>query len=135
MWQEMEIVVSHENGEVPVTVFHIKGEISAESSEQLEQQARSSFEAGTRNLVLDLTDVAFMSSGGLRAIHHIFTLLHTESPEDAKSMRKGILAGTYHSPHLKLVNPSRNVRQALQTAGYDMFLETYPVLQKAIASF
>ena len=131
----MEIVVSHEVGRVPVTVFHVKGEISAEDFEQLEQQAQDVFEAGTHNLVLDLTDVAFISSSGLRAIHYIFTLLHSNSPEDAKSMRKGILAGTYRSPHLKLVNASHNVSRALHSAGYDMFLETYPDLQKAIASF
>ena len=131
----MEIVISYENGKVPVTVFHIKGEIAAEASEQLEQQVQDVFETGTHNLVLDLTDVAFISSGGLRAIHYIFTLLHSDSPEDAKSMRKGILAGTYRSPHLKLVNPSSNVTRALQTAGYDMFLETCSDLQKAIASF
>lgn len=132
----MEIMASHKNGKVPVTVFHIKGALTAESSETLEQQAKSAFEAGTRNLLLDLTDVKFVSSGGLRTIHRIFMLLRGDTPEESdESVRKGITAGTYRSPFLKLLKPSRHVLEALKLAGFDMFLEIHTNLQGAVTSY
>jgi hypothetical protein len=132
----MEIVVSTKEGRVPITIFSVKGEISAASYEQLQQQAQDAFTAGMRNLILDLTDVTFVSSAGLRAIHHIFSLLQAAFPEESnEAMRKGVKEGTFKSPHLKLVHPTRNVHETLKTAGFDMFLEIHPNRQAAIASF
>lgn len=132
----MEIVVSKEEGRFPVTVFHVKGEITADSYEQLQRQADDALEAGMRNLLLDLTDVTFVSSSGLRAIHRIFMQLRSDSQEESsEAVRKGVVAGTYQSPHLKLLKPARSVRQALKAAGFDMFLEIHSDLQAAVASF
>jgi anti-sigma B factor antagonist len=132
----MEITVSQETGRVPVTIFHISGDIAAGSYEKLEQQADEAFEAGMRDLLLDLTDVSFLSSSGLRAIHHIFTLLRTDSAEESDdTVRKGVMAGTYRSPHLKLLRPSPTVLKVLQTSGFDMFLDVHSDLQKAVDSF
>jgi len=50
-------------------------------------------------------------------------------------MKKGIVAGTFTSPHLKLYNPTSHVLEALKTAGYDMFLEIHRDYKKAISSF
>jgi anti-anti-sigma factor len=132
----MEMIVSTTEGRIPVTVFHVKGEIAATSYEQLQQQARDAFDAGMQNLILDLTGVTFVSSAGLRAIHYIFTLLRTTSPEESdEAMRRGVREGTFKSPHLKLVNPARQVLETLKTAGFDMFLEIHSDIQAAIASF
>jgi hypothetical protein len=132
----MQISISEEKGRVPVTVFHIEGELSAESYDQLQRHAREAFKAGTHNLLLDLTDVTFLSSSGLRAFHEIFLMLRIDSPEESdESMRAGIKAGVFHSPHLKLLNPSRQVREVLKTAGFDMFLEIHSDRQTALASF
>lgn len=132
----MEITVSQETGRVPVTIFHISGDIAAGSYEELEQRADEAFEAGMRDLLLDLTDVSFLSSSGLRAIHHIFGLLRTDSAEESDdTVRKGIMAGTYKSPHLKLLRPSRTVLKVLQVSGFDMFLDVHSDMQEAVDSF
>jgi anti-anti-sigma factor len=132
----MEITVSQETGRVPVTMFHISGDIAAGSYEELEQRADEAFEAGMRDLLLDLTDVSFLSSSGLRAIHHIFALLRTDSAEESDdTVRKGVMAGTYKSPHLKLLRPSRTVLKVLQASGFDMFLDIHSDLQEAVDSF
>ena len=132
----MDIAVSNEQGRVPVTVFRIEGEIGAKSYEQLETQAREAFEAGMRNLLLDLSEVSYISSAGLRALHYIFTLLRTESPDESDAaMGQGLRDGTFKSPHLKLLNPQADALRALSVAGYDMFLEIYHDRRKAIASF
>jgi anti-anti-sigma factor len=133
---EMDIVVSHEQGRVPVTVFRVKGEIDVRTYEQLQDQAQEAFKAGMRNLLLDLSGVTYISTAGLRALHHIFTLLRTDSPGESDTvMYEGLRDGTFKSPHLKLLNPQPAVLNALSTAGYDMYLEIHRDLKDAIASF
>lgn len=130
----MEITVSQEQGPVPVTVFHIKGAIT--TNEELERHAKAAFDAGTRNILLDMSDVPYIATSGLRALHYIYTLLRTKAPaESDEAVRIGIRAGTFTSPHLKLLKPSAHVIEALRVAGYDMFLEIHRDYRKAIASF
>lgn len=132
----MDVVVSHEQGRVPVTVFCITGEIDANTFEQLQAKAQEAFQAGTRKLLLDLSEVTFISSFGLRALHDIFTLLRTDSPSEGDAaIYQGIRDGTFKSTHLKLLNPQPEVLRALRTAGYDMYLEIHRSLKEALASF
>jgi anti-anti-sigma regulatory factor len=132
----MEIIVSEEQVRVPVTIFQVKGELTAETEGQLLEQAQDAYQAGMRDLLLDLGDVTFLSSAGLRAIHQIFVLLLEDSPEAGEeAVRAGIRKGTYRSPHLKLLNPSSDVYQVLKTTGFDMFLDVYTKRRKALAAF
>jgi anti-anti-sigma factor len=132
----MEIRVTQEKGRVPITVFHIKGALDVTTDKQLVQQAQEAFDAGARNMLLDLSDVAFISSTGLRTIHSIFLMLQTDSTEESEvAVRKGIGAGTFKSAHLKLLNPSKGVLKVLEMAGFDMFLEIYSSQRKALASY
>jgi anti-anti-sigma factor len=103
----MEISVSQRTARVPVTVFHVKGEITVESHGLLQEQADAAVEAGTRDLLLDLQGVPYISSAGLRAIHYIHTLLRGVTPEESKeAVSEGLRAGTYTSAHLKLLKPN-----------------------------
>jgi STAS domain-containing protein len=130
----MEITVSQAQGRVPVTVLHITGAIT--SSEELEQRAKEAFDAGAKDLLVDLTNVPYIATAGLRALHTIYTQLRTDSPaESDAAVSVGIRDGTFSSPHLKLLKPSPHAMEALHVAGYDMFLEIYQDLQHAVASF
>jgi hypothetical protein len=130
----MDIVVSHEQGRVPVTVFHIKGSVTGD--EQLQNLAQEHHATGTRNVLLDLTEVPYMSSQGLRALHYMYTLLRSGTPEESdEAVSSGIAAGTFTSPHLKLLKPSKHVLEVLKATGYDMFLEIHDDYKQAIASF
>ena len=132
----MEITVSQQQGRVPITVFQIKGDIDANTYEQLQAQARQAFEAGARKLLLDLSGVSYVSSAGVRAINNIFTMLRTTAPEESdEALRKGLSDGSFKSPHLKLLKPTPRVFEVLTMAGVDMFLEIHRDLQTAIASF
>ena len=132
----MEIRLTQEQGRVPITVFHIKGDINVESYEQLQDKAREAHAAGTRNLVLDLSEVPYMSSVGIRALNNIFTLLRSDAPEESgEAIRKGISDGTFKSPHLKLVNPTKPVLSTISMTGLDMFIEIHQQLKDAVASF
>jgi anti-anti-sigma regulatory factor len=130
----MEIVVSQAQGRVPVTIFHIKGDLSDEAL--LVTQARQALAAGTKNLLLDLTDVPYISSSGLRALHAAWMLLREDTSEaGSKQVKEGIAQGTYRARHLKLLNPSQNAQKALSVSGFDMFLEVHKRLPAALDSF
>lgn len=132
----MEIEALHYNARQPVTVLRIRGDIGAESSGALLEKAQEVYQAGARHLLLDLSEVGYMSSAGLKAIHQIFMLLRPDVPGEADDVvRKGIASGVYRSPYLRLLNPNRHVSQTLRMAGYDMFLETFTDLREAIAAF
>jgi hypothetical protein len=132
----MEIVVSQHQGRVPVTVFHIKGELISDA--ELNAKAEDAYRTGTRDLLLDLREVPYMSSQGLRALHFIYTLLRTDAPDESdQAVKTGIAAGTFKSPHLKLLGPTDKTLEVLKMTGYDMFLEIHAKdkFNQAIASF
>lgn len=132
----MEITVLHERGQVPVTILRVKGQINAATFEQLQDEAQKAYERGARNILLDLSEVSYMSSAAFRALHYIFKLLRTDTPDEGdEAMKRGILEGTFRSPHLKLVNPSRAVLETIKMAGFDMLLEIHQNVNEAVRSF
>ena len=123
-------------GRVPVTVFHLDGEIDSNSYEELQSQAKQAFDSGSRSLLLDLAKVGYISSAGIRALHYIFNLLRGDSASESdEAIRKGLRDGTFKSPHLKLLNPQPKVQQVLKSTGYDMVLEIYTDMKAAVNSF
>lgn len=130
----MDVTVSQAQGRVPVTIFHVAGAVT--TNQELEARAKAAYEGGARNILLDLAEVPYMATAGLRALHAIFTLLRADTPEESDANTKaGIAAGTFVSPHLKLLNPNAYVLEVLKVAGYDMFLEIHRDVNQAVASF
>jgi anti-anti-sigma factor len=129
----MEIIVSHGQARVPVTVLRLQGNLDASTYEQFENRARAEITGGAKNIVLDLTDVPYMSSAGLRALTNLFNLLHTEAEQT--DLRKAMMAGNAKSPHLKLAGVSKRVADVLSMSGMDMFLDIRKDQKDALAAF
>ena len=129
----MELSVSQANGRIPVTIFHLHGDLVEE--EPLRSEAAQAVAAGSQAILLDLTNVPYISSAGLRAIQGMFELLHDADSVDKSAMNRGIAAGTFSAPHLKLLNPSKNGAKALRVSGYDMFLQVFTDKDEALRSF
>ena len=130
----MDMTVSQEQGRIPVTILRVSGAIT--DKQELERQAQEVYDRGARDLLLDLTAVPYIATSGLRALHAIYMLLRSDAPEETDAALKvGIAAGTYMSPHFKLLNPSPHVLEALKVSGYDMFLEIHRDRKRAIESF
>ena len=137
MDSKFQISVSHEEGRIPITVFHLKGNLDTNSYKQLEAQAREAYQAGARAMLLDLHELRYVSSAGLQTLHVIFTLLRSAeaSPESDQTMKQGLRDGTFHSPYFKLFKPTPAVLNVLKTTGFDMYLEIHSDFKEAVASF
>lgn len=134
----MEIKTIIENGRVPVTIIHVDGDLDSSTYEDFQSQVDALIDADARYILIDLFHSKFISSAGFRSFNNIFNklrALHPDTNLSDKDLKKGIQAGTYKSPHLKLLNLSDNARTAFEMAGFDMFIETYTDMKTAIASF
>ena len=125
----MEITVSNEQGNAPVTVIRLVGKLDVNSYLLLQQKAEAALGAGAANLLIDLSGVSYMSSAGVRALNHVYRLLHQPSQKPAQPQAH------QKSTRFKLLGPTRDVEDVLTMAGVDIFLEFHHDRQKAIASF
>jgi len=115
----MDLVqISKVEGRVPVTVFQLKDRVNLGNFAVLEQTAKDSYEAGMRDLVIDLSQTPSLTSIGVRAIVVIHRML---SPDKSK--------------HLKLAGPIPYIREMLGIAGITQFIEIYDTVDEAVASF
>lgn len=134
----METQVSTENGKVPVTVIQVQGSLDSSTYNAFQSEVNGLIDNGARYILMDLSKTEFISSAGFRAFNNIFNKLRTLNPDtniSDKEMKEGISAGTYKSPHLKLLNLSENSKTAFELAGFDLFLESFTDKKTAIASF
>ena len=107
----MFITTTEAQGKAPVTVLHVQGEMDASNYEQLIAKAREAYDAGTRNLLIDMSEMPFMGSSGLVALHSAAIVLQGETPPDPeggwgalRSIDREREAGL--QKHVKLLNPS-----------------------------
>ncbi|HEX6386707.1 MAG TPA: STAS domain-containing protein [Anaerolineae bacterium] len=138
----MNITTEQVQGQEPVTVMKLEGELDASTYLDVIARARELYQAGTRNLLLDLSEVPFMSSSGLVALHSIALLMRGQEPLDAEAGWSAMhsiahdvenAAGT--EAHLKLLNPQPRVEKTLDVTGFNSILEVFTDRQAAIDSF
>ena len=120
----LNIMVGQEQGNVPVTVLRVEGDIDASTHTILEEKGSEVIAAGASNILLDLSGVHYMGSAGFRAIHAITNML-----DNSESV------GIAKSKHLKLFNPSDEVSRVIKTLGFDSFLDIYRDRDEAVNSF
>ena len=136
----MDISVSQAQGNVPVTVLKLNGQLDGQNYQDLIVKAQELYKAGTRNLLLDLSDVTYISSAGLVALHSIALMLRGEEIPDTeggwsayRSMGRSSEAGLQR--HIKLLNPREEVKSVLEMVGFDRVFEMYTDLDQAVNSF
>ena len=136
----MEITVSTQQGTVPVTVVQPHGDVDASNYAELVSKIESLQKDGAKDFILDLSDVPFMSSAGLVALHSIANMLRGEKPTDMqtgwaalKSIDRSREAGL--QKHVKLLNPQQYVAETFEKAGFTQFFEVFTDAKKAVAAF
>ncbi|MGB7873361.1 MAG: STAS domain-containing protein [Anaerolineales bacterium] len=132
----MDVVVTQENGRVPVTVIQVAGNTDSASADEFEKKVLEAIDAGARHVVLDLSKVPYMSSAGLRVLQNVFDKLRSISADESdKEMYRKINEGSFTSPHLKLLNPTKEVIEVLKMTGIDMLVSIETDLKTAVDSF
>jgi len=134
----MEIKTFTEKGQVTVTVMHVDGNIDSSTYAAFQSKADELISQGAQYILVDLQHVPYVSSAGMRALQHIYErlrALHPDSDVSKEDVKKGIMAGTYKSPRLKLLNPSKEAAKTFEITGFDMYIAIFTDKAEAIASF
>ena len=111
------VKISQAQGHVPVTVFHLQDRIHLGNFAELEETAKETYDNGMRDLVIDLTQAASLTSIAIRAIVIIHKML---SPDQGR--------------HLKIAGPTL-IRELLDIAGVTQYIDVYETVDEAVASF
>jgi len=134
----MEIVLTLEQG--TIAVLQLKGALDGSNYQDLIAEAQKLYEAGQRDLLLDLSQLTFMSSAGISALHRAALIFRGETLKDGEDGWASYRAigndrESGFQQHIKLLNPPERVEHALNLVGFTSFFEIYPDLQAALASF
>ena len=129
---ELNITASQIQGDVPVTILHLRGHLHGTTESELLDRARQAVEDGSKYLLLDLSEVEVLTSAGLRAIHNIFNLY---TPQSDRSVIKQHGDEPYKSPYFKLVCPNPNVYYVLNISGFLQNILIYNNMEEAVSSF
>ena len=113
------VEITHRQGRVPVTVFHLQERIHLDNFSRLEKTVKQAYEDGTRYLVVDLSRTDSMTSIGLRAL----VVIHK------------ILARTSNEKHLRIAGATTVIREIMQITGISHFIEVHDTVEEAVASF
>ena len=103
--QHTLMVTSHENA--GVTFVKMKGSLSSTTAEQGNKEMKRILDAGAKKVVLNLAEVDYISSGGIRVIVLTSKLLNGVQGEMKLSSAKGV------------------VKEALQASGFDLLSRVY----------
>lgn len=137
----LETHVDQASGRVPVTVLTLDGELDASNFTGLVEQVRGLYDAGTRHLLLDLTDLRFMASSGLVALHSIVRLMHGEPPPDPEAgwgalhaLGQDVAEGSTQT-EVQLCGAQPAVERVLSRTGLNRLFLAHPDRAAAIAAF
>jgi anti-anti-sigma factor len=136
----MNIVVSVEQGKMPVTVMRLEGHLDGQNYQNLIAKARELYEAGARNILLDLDELTYISSAGIVALHSIALMLRGESAPDleqgwtaVKAAERTREAGI--QKNIKFLNIGPDVYNVLDMVGLAVFFENFTDRETALRSF
>jgi anti-anti-sigma factor len=78
----MTIGVDRVEGDPPVAVVTLDGELDASNYEGVIDAVRQAYAGGARGLVFDMGGLSFMASSGLFALHSAVRIMRGETPPD-----------------------------------------------------
>ena len=134
----LNVMVEHEQGAQSVAVIRLEGELDQSNFLDVINRARELREGGTRNVVLDLTELSYMGSSGVFALRSIAIVLSGDEPPDPEDGWGAIheLEGrSADTSRVKILNPQPSVDRVLDRTGMKRYFETFTDRAAAIAAF
>lgn len=123
-----------------ITILKLDGELDATNYLDVIERVRELYANGTRELVIELSDLNFLSSSGLVSLHSAALIMRGEeppSPELGWSAFHAIATDVEQGFETccKLANPRGRVRKTLEMTGFNTFLQIFDDVDSAVASF
>ena len=131
----MDIKVSYHQGQEPIAIMQLHGDINASNFVQVSDTAQGLYMNPARNLIIDLSEVPSITSTGLAAIHNIALIYSGMSHKPGETIHPDMTHSVSARKHVKLVNPQPEVDRTLEGAGLKLFFKVFKDLDSAIASF
>jgi len=136
----MNISFSKSEGRVLVTIMHLEGDIDAASYIEVINKAQETYNTGAHDLLIDLTDVPYVSSAGLMSLHTIVKIFAGHSIQSKDGGRPSFKAINKDEDittreHVKLLNPQPPVEQVLEVVGLKDFFDIHTDIEAAVNSF
>lgn len=122
MDSDLKIHSEEVQGSVPVTVFHLRGWLDAQSEGQLLEEARKASDAGTQYVVIEMKDLDTLTSAGMRALQKVYQVF---TPKEDH----------FKVTHLKLCNAPAHIYNVLGVTGFLQHIPMYESLDDAVESF
>ena len=118
MNSDLRISSEEIQGDLPVTVFRLRGWLDAQSEEQLLEAARTAYDGGARYLLIDMRDLDTLTSAGMRALQKVYQIF---TPKEEQ----------FRLAHLKLCNAPPQIYNVLGITG---FLQNIPMYESEAAA-
>ena len=138
----MNIVVEQLSADKLLAIIKIQGELDAKSYQSLIQQAQQLYRDGVRRLLLDLSEMTFMSSAGLVGLHTVVLVMRGQKPPDMESgwsvmheISHEVNNVTNFDPNCKLLQPQPRVQKTLDLTGFSQILQVFADRETAVNSF
>ena len=122
MTSDLRISSEEIQADVPVTVFHLRGWLDAQSEEQLLEAARTSYDSGARYLLIDMSELDTLTSAGMRALQKVYQIF---TPKEDH----------FKIAHLKLCNAPPQIYNVLGITGFLQNIPMYESRDAALQSF
>lgn len=122
MNSDLRISIDQVQAEVPVTVFHLRGWLDAQSEDQVLEAARTSHDAGARFLLIDMSELDTLTSAGMRALQKVYQIF---TPKEDQ----------FRVAHLKLCNAPPQIYNVLGITGFLQNIPMYESTDAALQSF
>ena len=106
-----------ENRQGPISTFTLRGRVDSAGAVELEQALHEALGAGHTRIILDLSQVAYINSAGLRILADVLTQNQANGGD------------------LVLVAPSSKVRRVFQIVGFDHFFRMFDTIESAVREF
>ena len=138
----MNFSVEQVTANKPVTILRIQGELDGSSYLNLIQEVQKLYATGTRHLLLDLSEMTFMSSAGLVGLHSVVMVMRGQEPPNMEGgwsviheISHDVSSSTGRDIYCKLLQPQPRVQKTLSMTGFDNVLEIHSDRETAVASF
>ncbi len=138
----MNITVNKVEKQTPITILRLEGELDASNYESLITKTQELYAEGTRNLLLDLGNLTFVSSSGLVSLHSMALIMRGEPLDESQegwrafhAISQDLDKASGQEEHFKLLKPQPLVKKVLDTAGFTKVMPVFDDEETAVASF